>query len=329
MPVQFRDYYEILGIPRDASADDIKKAFRKLARQYHPDVAKDKKAAEAKFKEINEAHEVLSDPDKRRKYDELGANWQAYEQAGAPPPPGGGPRGFTRTRPPAGGGSYEYHFGGTTGFSDFFEQFFGTRPSGGFAEAFGEGEAEGFGPHAGADTEADIMVSLDEVLHGGERLIRLERTDPQTGDTSTRTIRLRIPVGVREGQRLRAAGHGQEGHGGGPPGDLYLRVRLATHPDFRGEGDDLIYTLTLAPWEAVLGAQTDVPLPGGRTGRVRVPAGTDAGRRLRLRGLGLPARAGGHGDLYAEIAIAMPTEITPAERELWEQLARASSFRPR
>lgn len=321
MPVAFKDYYETLGVARDASADDIKKAFRKLARLYHPDVAKDKPGAEAKFKEINEAHEVLSDPDKRRKYDELGANWQAYEQqaaAGGAHPGAHGP-GRAWSGPE---GDFDYHFGGTTGFSDFFEQFFGTR-RGGFA---GARSPDGF---AGADTEADIMVSLDEALHGGERMIRLQRTDPRTGEESTRTIRLRIPAGVREGQRLRAAGHGGEGYDGGPAGDLYLRVRFATHPDYRVEGDDLIYELNLAPWEATLGASVAVPLPGGRTGRVKVPAGTNSGNRLRLRGLGLPRRDGGHGDFYAEIAIATPDELTAKERELWEKLAGISKFRAR
>lgn len=328
MPVEFKDYYATLGISRSASAEEIKQGFRKLARKYHPDVAKDKQTAEAKFKEINEAYEVLGDPEKRRKYDELGANWQAYEQMGSTPPPGArrGPRGSTRAwQSPE--GEYEFHFGGTTGFSDFFEQFFGTRPGGGFGEAFGADRVGQARP--GADTEADLLVTLDEVLHGGQRMIRLERVDPRTGESTTRTIRMRIPVGVRDGQRIRAAGHGESGHGGGPAGDLYLRVRLAAHPDYQVEGDDLHYELSLAPWEAVLGAHVTVPLPGGHHGRVTVPPGTNSGQRLRLRGLGLPGRDGTRGDLYAVVTIAVPGELSANERAHWEQLARASNFNPR
>ena len=323
MAVDFKDYYAALGISRDATPDEIKKAFRKLARLYHPDVAKDKKTAEPKFKEINEANEVLSDPEKRRKYDMLGANWQAYETAGAPPDGARGHPGHRR-HTTADGQDFEYHFGGTTGFSDFFEQFFGTRHGGGFAENFAES-----GARPGADTEADLLVSLEEALHGGERMIRLEHVDPNTGKKTARTIRLRIPVGVRDGQRLRTAGHGGQGIGGAPAGDLYLRVRLAAHPDYSVLGNDLHYDLTLAPWEAVLGANITVPLPGGRQGKLKVPPGTGSGQQLRLRGLGLPNRDGTKGDLYAVITIAMPPTLTAEERTLWEKLAATSSFNPR
>lgn len=328
MPVDFKDYYTTLGVSREATPDEIKKAFRKLARIHHPDVAKDKAASEAKFKEINEANEVLSDPEKRRKYDQLGANWQAYEGAGAPPPGGGAgtPRGFGRQYRTAGPESqdYEFHFGGSTGFSDFFEQYFGTRHGGGFAEHYGMS-----GPRAGADTEADLMVSLEEALHGGERMIRLERMDPATGQATTRTIRLKIPPGVRDGQRLRTAGHGGEGVEGGPAGDLYLRVRLAAHPDYSVHGNDLHYELSLAPWEAVLGTTVTVPLPGGRQGKLKVPPGTGSGQQLRLRGLGLPNRDGTKGDIYAVVAIAMPSTLTDEERALWQKLAGTSNFKPR
>jgi curved DNA-binding protein len=337
MAVEFKDYYAVLGVSRDASADDIKKAFRQLARRYHPDVAKDKAAAEAKFKEINEAYEVLGDPEKRRKYDQLGADWQAHEAgaAGGTAAWGEGqPRGYARTWRGAGGATsrgWEYHFGGTTGFSDFFEQFFGTHRGGSFTGS----HAGGFGAdptEAGADTEADLLVTLDEALHGGERVIRLQRIDPATGGaTETQHLRVRIPAGVRDGQRLRVAGQGEPGSGGGPAGDLYLRVRLAAHPDYRVQGDDLHYDLELAPWEAVLGATVEVPLPGDRQARVRVPPGTGSGHKLRLRGFGLPRRSGGHGDLYATVSVAVPDSRTlaPAERALWEELARVSRFNPR
>lgn len=333
MPVEFQDYYATLGVSREATEDEIKKAFRKLARIYHPDVAKDKKTAEEKFKQINEAYEVLSDPEKRRKYDTLGANWQAYEGAGAPPPPGAQgfrPGGFSRSwRTADGAEAREFHFGGSTGFSDFFEQFFGTRRGGGFAESFGGREMADEFEQPGADTEADLLVTLDEALKGGERLIRLEQVDPRTHASSTRTIRVRIPAGVRDGQRLRVAGQGQGGPGGAPAGDLYLRIRLAAHPDYQVRGDDLHYELVLAPWEAALGATVDVPLPGGRQGRIRVPAGTASGRRLRLRGLGLPRRDGSNGDLFAVIGIAVPPTATEDERKLWEELAAKSRFNPR
>ncbi len=328
MPVDFKDYYTTLGISRDATPDDIKKAFRKLARIHHPDVAKDKEASDAKFKAINEANEVLSDPEKRRKYDQLGANWQAYEGAGAPPP-GGQPqasRGFPRGQRATGpdGQEYEFNFGGSTGFSDFFEQYFGTRHGGGFSEHHGMGGAQ-----PGADTEADLMVSLEEMLLGGERMIRLQRSDPATGEPKTSTIRLKIPAGVRDGQRLRTAGHGVPGVGGAAAGDLYLRVRLATHPDYTVEGDDLRYELSLAPWEAMLGTSVDVPLPGGRRVKLKVPPATSTGRQLRLRGLGLPNRDGSKGDLYAIITIEMPPVATDEQRALWEKLAATSTFNPR
>lgn len=327
MSVEFKDYYTTLGVSREATPDEIKKAFRKLARMHHPDVAKDKAASDTKFKEINEANEVLSDPEKRRKYDRLGANWQAYEGAGAPPP--GGPhdaQGFPRAQRATGadGQEYEFHFGGSTGFSDFFEQYFGTRHGGGFAEHHGMGGAQ-----AGADTEADLMVSLEETILGGERMIRLQRMDPATGKPVTSTIRLKIPIGVRDGQRLRTAGHGGPGIGGAAAGDLYLRVRLAAHPDYTVEGDDLHYELSLAPWEAMLGKSVEVPLPGGRRAKLKVPPATNAGRRFRLRGLGLPNRDGSKGDLYALVAIEMPPSASDEERALWEKLATVSNFNPR
>jgi curved DNA-binding protein len=332
MPVEFKDYYKTLGVPREATDADIKRAFRKLARQYHPDIAKDKKTAEEKFKEINEAYEVLSDENKRRKYDELGSRWQEYESAGTGAPGGGYPRAW---RTPE--GAQEFHFGGTTGFSDFFEQFFGSRAGGGggFEDLFGQagpstrqrwrpGMARG-----GADNEADLLVTLEETIRGAERTIQLQRIDPQTEESTTETIKVRIPAGVRDGQRLRIAGRGEPGHGGASAGDLYLRVRLAAHPDFRVHGDDLYSDLVLAPWEAVLGATIEVSAPGGQHVRVRVPPRTRSGTQLRLRGHGLPRADGGHGDLYVVVDIDVPENITPDEQALWEKLAHDSRFSPR
>ncbi|MGA2631898.1 MAG: DnaJ C-terminal domain-containing protein [Terriglobia bacterium] len=320
MPVEFKDYYDVLGVARDASEAEIKKAFRKLARQYHPDVARNKTIAEEKFKEINEANEVLSDPEKRRKYDELGANWNRPERQSTQPQGGfgGGPE----------EGS-EFHFDGT-GFSDFFEQFFGSRgrPFGGFGRTGENGT--GVAPFAqrGQDIEGDILVTLGEILHGSTRTIRLQRTDPRTGQSTMQTLRVKIPPGVREAQLIRLAGKGQEGIGGGDSGNLYLRVKFAQHPDFRVRGADLYYDLELSPWEAVLGATAHIPTLDGRVS-VKIPAGTAAERQFRLRGKGLPTGDGTRGDLYAIVSIQVPSHVTPDEKVLWEQLAAKSTFNPK
>jgi len=313
MPVQFKDYYQVLGVPRTATEAEIKKAFRRLARKYHPDVAKDKSTADEKFKELNEANEVLSDPAKRRKYDELGANWNHPERAAPAPAPGGFDGG-------TGDGS-EFHFEGT-GFSDFFEQFFGSR-----GRPFGGRAGASVAQH-GQDIEGDILVTLDEVLHGSTRLIRLQRTEPRTGRVSAQTLRVKIPPGVREEQLIRVAGKGQEGVGGGESGNLYLRVKFAQHPDFRVRGSDLHYDLELAPWEAVLGASVHIRTLDG-TIALKVPAGTAAAQQFRLRGKGLPTGVGTRGDLYATVSVQVPAELTAAQKNLWEQLAAQSTFNPR
>ena len=319
MPVEFKDYYEVLGVPRNASGEAVKKAFRKLARQYHPDVAKDKKSAEEKFKELNEANEVLSDPEKRRKYDELGADWNHPERSPQPPRDGrgGDPEGS------------EFHFDGT-GFSDFFEQFFGSRSRS--EEGVGRGRkdgAHGTGfAQRGEDVEGDILVTLDEILHGATRTIQLQRTDPRTGQSTTQTLRVKIPVGVREGQRIRLTGNGQEGIGGGDTGHLYLRVKFAKHPDFRVRGANMYYDLGLSPWEAVLGASVPIPTLDG-TVSLKVPPGTVAEREFRLRGKGLPSGDGIRGDLHAVVHIQIPSHLTPEEKAMWEQLAASSTFNPR
>ncbi|HEX4350692.1 MAG TPA: DnaJ domain-containing protein, partial [Verrucomicrobiae bacterium] len=241
--MKYKDYYESLGVPRTASADEIKKSFRKLAREYHPDVAKDKKKAEERFKEINEAYEVLSDPDKRKKYDELGANWKSGAEF-RPPPGYGGGRAFRGGR--AAGGE-EFHFGGT-GFSDFFEQMFGARMRGGGFEQ-GRGFTQEDVPERGADIEGDIMVTLEEAASGSVRTVNVTHGDRKESH------QVKIPAGIAEGQKLRLTGKGESGSGGGENGDLYLRVRLAKHPDFEVDGHNLIYELELAPWEAALGAE--------------------------------------------------------------------------
>ena len=351
MAVQFKDYYETLGVPRSASDADIKKAFRKLAREYHPDVAKDKKKAEEKFKEINEAYEVLGDPAKRKKYDELGPNWKAG--ADFRPPPGGesfaGGRGFRGAGP--GGQAYEFHFVGT-GFSDFFEQLFGSMGRGGAGGMRGFGrqpavEEEEFAER-GRDIEGDIMVKLEEAMGGSVRSVSVRHAAPcehcgGTGERAghvcntcggsghvakTQTYQVKIPPGVSDGQRLRIAGRGEAGSGGGAAGDLYLRVRLARHPDFEVQDHNLIYEAELAPWEAVLGTNISVPTLNGRV-NIKIPPSTQNGQKLRVRGRGLPQRDGASGDLIVVTRVEVPSQVSESERKLWEQLARESRFNPR
>ena len=312
MAVQFRDYYETLGVSKTATDDEIKSAFRKLARKHHPDVAKDKKAAEEKFKQINEAYEVLGDPEKRRKYDELGANWN---QPGGFQPPrdwGGAQPGGGFQWAGGNGGGVEFEFGGT-GFSDFFEAFFGGgRGRPGFGGA-------GFGQRAtaerGSDVEADIMVTLEEALHGSTRQVSLRRSDSD----KVETYQVKIPRGVHEGQRIRLAGQGEAGARGGKSGDLFLRVRLARHPDFSIEGSDLVHEVKIEPWQAVLGDELQVPTLEGMA-RLKLPGGTQGGQRFRLRERGLPNANGARGDLYVVAQIRMPKEIGDRERDIWDQL---------
>jgi curved DNA-binding protein len=321
MSVQYKDYYQILGVPRGADADEIKKSFRKLAREFHPDVAKDKKRAEEKFKEINEAYEVLSDPAKRKKYDELGADWKS----GADFRGAGGQPGFSGSRTwrpagPAGGGEPEFEFGGA-GFSSFFEEMFGSRFRGrpGFGGQGEEGER-------GQDIEGDIVVTLEEAMHGSIREVSVRYRVGRTVKNETHQVK--IPPGVTEGQKLRLSGRGEAAANGGLAGDLYLRVRLAKHPDFEVEGYNLIHEAELAPWEAVMGAEISVPTLDGRV-KIKIAAGTQNGQKLRVRGRGLVQRDGPRGDLIVVTSLALPDKVSDAEKKLWEQLARESRFHPR
>lgn len=322
MAVRFKDYYQLLGVARGASADEIKKSFRKLARQYHPDVAKNKKEAEEKFKEINEAYEVLSDPAKRKKYDELGADWKSGAEFRPPPHAGG--YGRTQQRPGPGGADFQFE---GTGFSDFFEQVFGSRMRGG-AGGFGRGAAFGQeeAVERGRDIEGDIMVTLEEAMRGSVRGVNVRRPVGRTMKEDT--YQVKIPPGVTEGQKLRLAGRGESGAGGGAAGDLFLRVRLAKHPDFEVDGHNLIYEAELAPWEAVLGAGISVPTLGGKL-NIKIPPGTQGGQKLRVRGRGLPQPGGAPGDIIVVTRIAVPEKVGDAERKLWEQLQHASKFNPR
>lgn len=321
MAVTFQDYYEVLGVPRDASKADIDREYRKLARQYHPDVSKAPDAAE-KFKQVNEAYEVLSDPEKRRQYDQLGRNWES----GQP---------FT---PPPGADNVEVRFGDPGDFaggdfSDFFKTIFG---GGGFrGRGFDFGDAQGgrgaSRPRRGSDEEATIDISLEEAARGVRKTVELERTGPLNNGRlrPERThYDVNIPSGVTEGSRIRLGGQGGKGTGGGESGDLFLRVHLRPDHRFRVDGHNLYTRVEVAPWEAALGAKVDVPALE-KTLTLQIPPGTQSGQTLRLRGKGLPRRQGQPGDLLAEVRIVVPKTLTARERELFEQLARDSQFRPR
>jgi curved DNA-binding protein len=336
MAVTFRDYYEVLGVARDAKPDEIKKAYRKLARKHHPDVNPDSREAEEAFKELNEAYEVLSDPEKRAKYDELGQNWKAG--ADFTPPPGWqqGPRVEYRDFGDIFGGAGRGGFADQSGgFSDFFESLFGNaRPRGGVYAM------------RGSDVEAEIVLTLEEANAGGTRSLTFQVTEscPTCGGSGVvenalcstchgarvvsrpRTIQARFPVGLRDGSVIRLEGQGEPGSGGAAPGDLYIRTRLAPHPLFTVIGDDdLQLDLPVAPWEAALGATVAVPTLDG-TVDMRIPPGTQGGRRLRLQGKGLAGRQGKLGDLFAKLKIVIPETMSTTERELLEKLAAESSF---
>ena len=335
MAVKFRDYYEVLGVPRTATEENIRQEYRKLARKYHPDVNKSDKTAEEKFKEINEAYQVLSDPEKRKKYDALGSNWRAGSDFR--PPPEWGERAEGRT------GFHDFGdaFGGAgaNGFSDFFESLFGRR-----------------GARAGANfrirgdnLEAEIQLNLEEAHHGVTRRITLASNEacPTCGGTGTKDgktcptcrgsgvverpkpLEVTIPAGVRDGSIIRLAGQGEPGINGGSAGDLLLHVRLEPHRLFRiVDAEHLELDLPVAPWEAALGAKVPVPTLDGSVD-MTIRAGTQGGQRLRLRGQGLNRRGGGRGDLYVKIMLVNPPKLNSRQKELYEQLAADTQFNAR
>lgn len=316
--MDFKDYYATLGVTKTASDKDIKQAFRKLARKYHPDVNPGDKAAEARFKEINEANEVLSDPEKRRKYDELGANWRMYEHAqprGGPAPGGAGPGGGFRSMTPE---EMEAIFGGGGGdstFSDFFTTFFGGAGMGGSAPRGARGGRTR--ARAGRDVEHEIDLTLEEVYHGVTRRLSV------THDGTPRTVDVRIPAGVNDGARVRVAGEGERGSGGGPSGDLFLRVHLTPHATFERKGRDLYVKVPVRIVTAVLGGEVEVPTLAGRTVRLRVPGLTQNGQLFRLKGFGMPTvgKPDEKGDAYARVEVQVPTTLSDTERTHFEALA--------
>jgi len=315
-----QDFYQVLGVPRNADQDEIQRAYRKLARTYHPDVNSDP-AAEDRFKEISEAYDVLSDPQTRRRYDAFGPDFRQVPEdvdpdewrrsragAGAGQTRGGFRSGGFGSEGLGGGGSS--FSGGDIDFDDLLGGIFGGRAG------------RRWGPIPGADQEAELELTVEEAYRGTRRTVTL------TGDGTRRSFEVTVPAGVTDGQRIRLAGQGGRGSDGARNGDLYLVVRIAPHPRYRLDGRDLYVELRLAPWEATLGTSVPVDTPGGEV-KVKVPAGTSSGRQIRLRGRGLPNPKGKAGDLFAEARIMVPPRLSRAERRLFEQLAAESDFDPR
>ena len=304
--MEYKDYYSILGVTKSASQAEIKKAYRALAKKYHPDKTKGDKAAEEKFKDISEAYEVIGDEEKRKQYDQLGANWRQYQQAGGPGfgeqrrgqqyyggQPGGGFRGFEGDAGTFGGG-----------FSDFFEQFFGG--GGGFGQQAGRGHAP-----KGQDYEAEMDITLQEAYHGTARLLTLHNQQ----------LRITTKPGVTDGQVLRIKGKGGPAPGGGTSGDLYIKVIVKPDPDFERKGNDLYTTLPLDMYTAILGGDAQVRTMSGQL-KLKIPAGTQNDKTLRLRGKGMPVygKPDQHGDLYVKIHVKLPTSLSAEETELLQKL---------
>jgi curved DNA-binding protein len=315
--MEFRDYYQVLGVPRSASADEIKRSYRKLARKYHPDVSKEAKAEE-KFKQVQEAYEVLKDPEKRKAYDQLGENWRAGEQFRPPPDWESIFRGARGARRPSGVEDVEID---DEQFSDFFSSLFGGGMGGGMGggSPFGRGAGGARRPRAARDQRAILEIDLEEAFRGATRTLEL-------GDGSARQVKVTIPPGVTEGQQLRLSGQGETAPAGGRAGDLYLEIRIRPHRLFQLDGRNVTLTLPIAPWEAASGAGVTVPTLGGSV-EMRIPAGSQSGQRLRLRGRGLPGNP--PGDQYVLLKVVVPPADSPRARELYEQMQRELHFDPR
>ena len=313
--MEYQNYYGLLGVDKNASANDIQRSYRKLARTYHPDINKDP-GAEARFKQIGEAYEVLKDPEKRAKYDRYGSAWKSTQSTGSPPPGWEGFRFDFDSRPGQGAGGFGFE-AGRSGFSSFFDMLFGNQggPRGWTSQ-------QPIGPRRGADHESRLAIRLEEAGRGGKR--QLTVSDPQTGDK--RTFEVTIPPGVRSGQRIRLGGRGGPGVDGGPAGDLLLRIDIEPHPHLRSERSDLFSYLEVAPSTAALGGEAEVRTLDGFT-TIKLPAGSSSGRRIRLRGKGLPIDKKTSGDLYAEVRIVVPKKLSDEQRELFEKLASVSISR--
>lgn len=306
--MEYKDYYKILGVDKNASQAEIKKAYRKLAVKYHPDKNQGNKEAETKFKEISEANEVLSNPEKRKKYDQLGANWKHYEQQG----PGGDWSRWQQYGSPGGGASYEFEgdpndiFGEAGGFSDFFKSFFG----GGFRNTGRAGRGNAFA-YKGQDYTAEIKILLDEAYHGTTRMMEL----------NGQKLRIKIKPGIPNNQTLKIKGKGGPGANGGEPGDLFLKVLIEDHPKFERKENDLYVNLKIDLFDAVLGAHHEVDTFKGKV-KINIPKGTESGKLLRLKGMGMPLynHAGAFGDLYVKVKVEMPKNLSQEETELFKKL---------
>lgn len=324
MTVEYKDYYNILGVPKTAGQEEISKAYKKLARKYHPDLNPNDAKAETKFKELNEAYEVLKDPEKRKLYDSLGPNWQQGQNFQPPP-------GFENMRFNFGGGG----MGGQDmgGFSSFFETIFGgTGGMGGhpggdpFESQFGHRR----GRRRGQDIDVGLDLTLEEAYRGGPKPISLQERVPGPdgiGRIQNRTLEVNIPAGVKDGAKIRLSGQGSPGAGGGKAGDLYFKVRILPHAQFTVDGSNIVHDLFLTPWEAALGARVRVPTLDGSVD-MNIPAGVSSGQKLRVRCKGLGCDPN-KGDLMVRIMIRTPKNLTARARELWESLARESDFNPR
>ncbi|MGC3874508.1 DnaJ C-terminal domain-containing protein [Halomonas sp. GXIMD04776] len=312
--MEFKDYYQIMGVARDATQDEIKRAYRKLARKYHPDVNKEADA-ETRFKEVGEAYEVLKDPEKRAAYDRLGADWQGGQDFRPPPDWDEG---------------FAFHGGGFTDadseqFSDFFESLFGR---GGFGGGHGRHTQREFHMR-GQDSYAKVLIDLEDAYHGATRSFTLTQTELGSDGrprSRERTLSVKIPKGVRQGQHIRLAGQGEAGLGKGDPGDLYLEIEFRPHPFYHVEGKDVFLDLPVAPWEAALGATVKAPVPTGSVD-LKIPASSAAGRKLRLKGRGLPAKS--PGDLYVVLKIALPPAQNDAAKAAYREFEKAFKFNPR
>jgi curved DNA-binding protein len=310
--MEYKDYYKIMGLKRDATQDEIKRAYRKLARKYHPDVSKEADA-EDRFKELGEAYEVLKDPEKRAAYDQLGADWKAGQDFRPPPDWDQG---------------FEFHGGGFTEadaaqFSDFFESLFGR----GFAHAAGPAQ-RGFDVR-GEDTYAKVLIDVNDAYHGATQTLTLKTTDMGSDGRpriKERVLNVRIPKGVRQGQHIRLAGQGGAGMGKGKAGDLFLEIQFRAHPFYHVEGKDVYLDLPVAPWEAALGATVKAPTPEGKID-LKIPAGSKAGTKLRLRGRGIPGKT--PGDFYVVLQVELPPADTPQAEEAYQQLKNVAKFNPR
>jgi len=313
--VEYKDYYKIMGITKDAPQNEIKRAYRKLARKYHPDVSKEKDAEE-RFKEIGEAYEVLKDPEKRAAYDQLGANWKAG-QAGFQPPPDWD-------------AGFEFHGGGYTSdkqnaanFSDFFSSLFGQH-AGGYQQGFHTQHTQG------EDTHAKVFIDLEDAYHGASRSLSLRTTTLSADghpELKQRTLNIKIPKGIKEGQNIRLQGQGSSGIAGGKPGDLYLQIEFNPHSIYKAHGADVSIELPITPWEAMLGSRIQVPTPAGKV-EITIPPASSSGKRMRLKGRGIPAKV--PGDFYITLEIVLPDTLSEKEKSLYQALQQeASTFKPR